>query len=194
MTDARSIPTLRAPRRIPSPRAPRRIPSPRASWESRERGRRATVALLLLLLLLGAASPARADEPKPPAAPPALAGRWLATADDGRVFAGTWSATVAAATPNAARGEWSLVDETGVHVLMHGTWSARKTAGGLRGSWAAHTADGGGASGTWQADAPTTSAANTFREMLALPARQQIGGTWRTRHASGHWWLKPQTR
>jgi hypothetical protein len=161
------------------------FPSPRASGErARERALRlaATIALLTL------APFARAAEP---AAAPALTGGWLATAADGRVFAGTWSAAFAVATPKLAVGAWKLVDETGVKVLMRGTWSARKSQGAWRGSWAARVEGGGGASGQWTADAKTAAGAKTFRELLTLAGEKQIGGTWRAGHSHGNWWLKP---
>jgi hypothetical protein len=166
------------------------IPSPRASGErARERGLRLAVVLVLLTLLTLTSSAPAAHAAAPAAS--ALTGRWMATATDGQVFAGTWSASFAVDTPNAAIGAWKLVDETGVKVLMRGTWSARKVQGAWRGSWAARVEGGGAASGQWTADAKTAAAAKTFRELLALTAETQIGGTWRTSHNHGNWWLKP---
>jgi hypothetical protein len=166
------------------------IPSPRASGERvRERGLRITVLLTLL-----ASSSAQAAPVETPVAAPALTGRWLATAADGRVFAGTWSAAFAVATPNAAVGSWKLVDEGGVNVLMRGTWSARKVQGAWRGTWAARVEGGGAAAGQWTADDKTAAGAKTFRELLTLTSEKQIAGTWRAGHSHGFWWLKPLTR
>ncbi len=170
------------------------VPSPRASGERvREKGLRLiTIATLLVAVAfavaVAVAPPAHAAAP---AAPPALTGRWLATADDGRVFAGTWSAAFAVETPNAAIGAWKLVDETGTKVLMRGTWSARRVQGAWRGSWAARVEGSGAASGQWTADAKSATGAKTFRDLLALTGEKQIGGTWRAGRSHGNWWLKP---
>jgi hypothetical protein len=145
---------------------------------------RGIVALLALLITAPLAAAA------PNETPAALTGTWLATADDGRVFAGTWSAAVAVATPNAAIGSWKLVDETGSKVLMSGTWAARKTGGQWKGAWSAKVAGGGDAAGKWTADA-SVNGAKTFGEMLALALQKPISGTWKAGRASGHWWLKP---
>jgi hypothetical protein len=166
----------------PSTSAP--VPSPRASGERvRERGLR--LAVFLTLLTLSSSAHAAASSAS------ALTGRWMATATDGQVFAGTWSASFAADTPDAAIGAWKLVDETGTKVLMRGTWSARRVQGAWRGSWAARVEGGGAASGQWTADAKTAAGAKTFRELLTLTAANQITGTWRTGHNHGNWWLKP---
>jgi hypothetical protein len=145
-----------------------------------------------LLLALASAPLARAGEPvATPAAGPPLTGRWLATAADGRAFAGTWSAAFAVETPNAAVGSWKLIDESGTKVLMRGTWTARRAAGAWRGSWAARVEGGGDASGKWTADAATAAGAKTFRELLALTRDKQIAGTWTAGRNHGNWWLKP---
>jgi hypothetical protein len=178
---------------IPSPHATP-IPSPRGSGERvRERGLRILATLLLSLSLSLTLSPfARAAQPvSTPTAEPALTGAWLAKAADGRVFAGTWSAAFAAATPDSAIGAWKLVDETGTKVLMRGTWSARRAKGAWRGTWSARVEGGGDASGKWTADAATAAGAKTFRDLLTLTREKQIGGTWTAGHSHGNWWLKP---
>jgi hypothetical protein len=152
------------------------------------RARRA--AALAASLLLAAACAARAADV---GAPAPLAGTWTATAAGGRVLRGTWSAEVAAATPDVALGAWTLVDDRGTTILG-GTWSARRAGKGWRGAWSARVGDSSHVlSGTWQADDRTLAGQKTFRDLLARAAETQIAGVWRLGRAHGNWWLGEPT-
>ena len=82
--------------------------------------------------------------------PSALNGSWIATAGQKRFLRGRWSAQVLPAARNAASGSWALFGESN-QVVLEGTWSARKSASGWRGTWSARIMKGRTVSGTWNA-------------------------------------------
>lgn len=147
--------------------------------------RRAVIALLLGTAALAFGRIARAEAPKL-----ALAGGWVAKGG-ARILLGGWSAEIAAETPDAASGSWTMVDDKG-NVLMQGTWSANKAKGAWRGAWSARIAPSGDVvSGTWAADASRLEGCKTFGDMLKRGTEAEIAGTWRMGKARGTWWLRP---
>jgi hypothetical protein len=147
--------------------------------------RRRAVVLGAAALALGGI--ARAQAPRP-----SLSGGWVAKGG-ARVLLGGWSADIAAETPDAATGSWTMVDDKG-SVLMQGTWSANKAKGAWRGAWSARLAPGGDVvSGTWAADASRLKGCKTFAEMLRRGTEVEIAGTWRMGKSRGTWWLRPIT-
>lgn len=144
--------------------------------------RRRAVVLGAAALALGRI--ARAEPPRPQ-----LSGGWVAKGG-ARVLLGGWSAEIAAETPDAASGSWTMVDDKG-NVLTRGTWSANKAKGAWRGAWSARLASGEVVSGTWAADASRLKGCKTFGDMLKRGAEVEIAGTWRMGKARGTWWLRP---
>jgi hypothetical protein len=143
-------------------------------------------AALALMLALGLPAAAQAEEAAPK---PVLQGGWAAVAGK-RPFQGSWSAEITTATPDAAQGSWTLVDDKS-NVVMQGTWSANKGKG-WRGAWSARIAPSGNVvSGTWEADPAGLKGCKTFVDMLQRGSQTQITGTWRAGHARGTWWLRP---
>ena len=121
-------------------------------------------------------------------APPVLRGSWLATAGPKQVFRGRWSAQVLPGTKNAAQGSWTLLNGSN-QIILEGTWSARKSAGGWQGTWSGRIQKGGSMSGTWTADTGRFSG-KTFEDLLKQTAEKQIAGSWQSRRAQGNWWLQ----
>jgi hypothetical protein len=147
-------------------------------------------ALLAIGLAAWVSAPARAGGPDAGAAPPVIAGTWIATKKGGHNYAGRWSAEIALATPNIAIGSWTYTNEMG-GVLMQGTWSARKNPKGWRGAWSARFAPAGNTiSGTWEADDRTLGGRKTFADLLRHTAVTQIAGVWKAGRATGNWWLQ----
>jgi hypothetical protein len=145
---------------------------------------------VLLLAALGALSAGAARADAGAAGSPTVSGTWSATKKGGGVYRGGWTAQIAAATPNDAVGSWTATDEAG-HVLMQGTWSARKAPKGWRGGWSARLAPAGNViSGTWEADDRPLKGRKTFADLLRHAAVTQIAGIWRAGHATGNWWLQ----
>jgi len=121
-------------------------------------------------------------------APPVLQGSWIATTGSNRYMRGRWSAQVLPATKNAANGSWTLFNESN-QIVLEGTWSARKSAGGWRGTWSARIQKNRTVSGTWDA-AMTDFNGKTFEELLRRTAEKQIGGSWQSGRTQGNWWLQ----
>jgi hypothetical protein len=119
------------------------------------------------------------------AAPTVYRGRWIATAG-GPPLHGRWSAQ-ATGSRDEAIGSWSLLDQND-EVRMQGTWSARRSGHGWRGTWRAQVAGGGGLAGTWAAAPPVTGP--TFEDMLRATVDHQVSGTWRSGASHGGWWLQ----
>jgi hypothetical protein len=115
-------------------------------------------------------------------------GSWTSTAGPTQILRGTWSGETSPKTPNAARGSWTLLNDTG-EIQLQGTWSAQKTGQGWQGSWAARTTSGQGLSGAWGCDSANQDA-KSFAEMLRNTATKQVAGWWRTGRYQGNWWLK----
>ena len=119
--------------------------------------------------------------------PPVLQGSWMATTGPNRYLRGRWFAQVLPAKKNAANGSWTLFNESN-QIILEGTWSARKTAGGWQGTWSARI-QGRSVSGTWSA-AIAEFDGKTLEDMLKRTAEKQIGGSWRSGRAQGDWWLQ----
>src|SRR5215831_16149756 len=115
-------------------------------------------------------------------------GMWKATVGDGPVMQGMWLAEISEGSQNAARGSWSLLNDSG-EVVLQGTWSARKTSPGWEGSWSARAGNGRALSGTWSASLGEFKG-KTLHEMLALTVEKQIGGGWHSGRYQGNWWLE----
>lgn len=121
-------------------------------------------------------------------APSSPQGSWIATAESGRVLRGNWFAHVLPDAKNAASGSWTLVNESN-QVVLEGTWSARKSASGWRGTWSARIQEVRPLSGTWQA-ALADFNGKTLEDMLKRAAERQISGSWQSGGAQGNWWLQ----
>ena len=137
---------------------------------------------LLLVALLSACVSLSQQAPSTPQ------GSWIATAEASRVFRGNWIAHIATKDENAASGSWTLVNENN-QVVLEGTWSARKSAAGWRGTWSARANEGRTLTGTWQA-AMGDFNGKTFEDMLKRSAERQISGSWQSGRARGNWWLQ----
>ncbi len=121
-------------------------------------------------------------------APAVLRGSWIAAAGPNRVFRGRWSAQALPATKNAAHGSWTLLNDRN-QIVLEGTWAARKSARGWRGSWSARIQKGGSVSGAWEAEMADSNR-KTFEDMLKGTAEKQIAGSWQSGRAQGNWWLQ----
>lgn len=121
-------------------------------------------------------------------APSTPQGSWIATAESNRVFRGHWLAHVLPDARNAASGTWTLVNDNN-QVVLEGTWSARKSAGGWQGTWSARIRNGRPLTGTWQAALGDFNG-KTFEDMLKRAAEKQISGSWQSGRAQGNWWLQ----
>lgn len=122
--------------------------------------------------------------------PGELRGTWTATAGPSQVFSGGWSAEISPRIPYAAKGSWTLFNDSG-EVTLSGTWSAKKTPAGWEGTWSARSTLGGSFSGTWEADISGTGD-KTFADMLRHTLETEIAGSWRSGRYRGDWWLKGQ--
>jgi len=136
------------------------------------------LAVSLLLALCAAAQEAAST----------LQGSWTATAGASQVLQGRWFARVLPNNMNVASGSWTLFNERR-QVVLEGTWSARKSTSGWRGTWSARIQKSETVSGTWDA-AMADSNAKTLEDMLKRTAEKQIGGSWQSGHAQGNWWLQ----
>jgi hypothetical protein len=121
-------------------------------------------------------------------APSTLQGSWIATAGPSRFLGGRWFARLLPDTKNAASGSWTLVNENN-QVVLEGTWSARKSTSGWRGTWSARIEKGRILSGTWAAGVADFNG-KTFEDMLKRTAEKQIGGSWQSGRTQGNWWLQ----
>jgi len=119
--------------------------------------------------------------------PPVLQGSWIATTGPNSYLRGRWYAQVLPSTRNSPNGSWTLFNESN-QIVLEGTWSARKSAGGWQGTWSARI-QGRNVSGTWNA-AMEGFNGKTFEDMLKRTAEKQIGGSWQSGNAQGNWWLQ----
>ena len=117
-----------------------------------------------------------------------LEGSWIATAGPSRFLRGRWFARVLPDDKNAASGSWALVNESN-QVVLEGTWSARKSTIGWRGTWSARIQKSRSVSGTWDATMADFNG-KTFEDMLHQTAEKQIDGSWQSGRAQGNWWLQ----
>ncbi|HEX3906083.1 MAG TPA: hypothetical protein VH853_24890 [Polyangia bacterium] len=139
----------------------------------------------VLIPALLAATPAPAAAPRP-----VVQAVWTASAGP-TIYRGDLSAQALSASGNAVVGSWTLLDPAG-EVTMHGTWSAKKSGSGWRGTWEAKVQPGGDTfAGTWQAVPPADFHGKTFEDLLLATGGQQISGYWKSKGgAAGAWWLK----
>ena len=137
---------------------------------------------LLLVALLSACVSLSQQAPSTPQ------GSWIATAEASLVFRGNWIAHIATKDKNAASGSWTLVNENN-QVVLEGTWSARKSAAGWRGTWSARIEKGRNFTGTFEAAIGDFSG-KTFEDMLKHAAEKQINGSWQSGRDHGDWWLQ----
>lgn len=126
-----------------------------------------------------------------------LANRGLAAPEAAHLFGGTWIATAGkvplhgrwsarATSPDQVIGSWAMLNGNG-DIQTQGTWSARRSGHGWRGTWKAAVSGGGGMSGSWAAAPP---GAGSFEDMLRATRGRRIAGTWRSGGSRGNWWLK----
>lgn len=137
--------------------------------------------LLILALLVGSCSFSQESSS-------IFYGSWTATVGTTKILRGTWSAEASPKTPNAARGSWTLLNDS-EEIQLQGAWSARRSGQGWQGTWAARTTNGQGLSGTWGCDSANQDA-KSFAEMLRNSATKQVAGWWRAGRYQGNWWLK----
>jgi hypothetical protein len=119
-------------------------------------------------------------------------GTWTATVGRSSTLHGRWIGQAIPGDPRSAHGSWTLTGPQGKASLT-GTWSARKTALGWRGSWSAKVATGRSSAGTWQADLPADPK-STLQDFLERLSEAEIAGTWRSSRLAGLWWLNGKAR
>ena len=117
-----------------------------------------------------------------------FSGSWTASAGPSQFFRGAWSGESSPNRPNAARGSWTLFNESN-EVVLQGTWSAQKTGQEWQGTWTARPAGGQILSGTWTADAAKLNA-KLLSQMLSSTATKEVSGWWQSGRYQGNWWLK----
>jgi hypothetical protein len=142
---------------------------------------------VVLALTLAIAALASSQESAPTNHAKNWRGMWIATAGQ-RTFRGRWWATADTNSHNAAAGSWTLLSDSN-QIVLEGTWSARKSAQGWRGTWSARTNRGSPFSGTWTSNLPEINA-KTFEDLLTATASKQISGSWQKGHMQGDWWLQ----
>ena len=118
---------------------------------------------------------------------PVFRGEWVATAGPTRSFRGKWIGQALPGDPNSLHGSWTLTGGAG-RAILSGTWSARKTEQGWRGTWSAQDQHGRALSGTWRAD--ESNGLRSLKQLLERTLKTEVSGSWRTRGREGHWWLK----
>lgn len=121
-------------------------------------------------------------------ASPTLQGAFTASAGPA-TYRGKWNADVSSSTPNAVSGSWILVNERN-DVVLQGTWSARKSAAGWKGTWRARVYRGRAYAGTWTATEPGPGS-KTFADILRAATKGTVAGTWSSAGFGGDWRLRP---
>jgi hypothetical protein len=116
---------------------------------------------------------------------PVLQGSWIATEGPNHSYRGRWSAQFLPGNKNAAQGRWVLFNQK-KDIVQEGTWSARKSAKGWRGTWSARSQKSRTVSGTWAA---AELDGKTLEDMLNRTAEKQINGSWQSGRSQGNWWL-----
>jgi hypothetical protein len=143
----------------------------------------ATIAVLALARLASAAG----QSPQPLGS----IGRpntWSATSNNGRTFAGTWTAKIDPATGTVS-GTWTLIDAGG-KTVMGGGWSAAKSKTGWSGSWRAVVSGRQGEySGTWTADLDLPPNV-PFSQLFERAASAVVSGRWRAGRYFGAWSIR----
>jgi hypothetical protein len=113
------------------------------------------------------------------------ASTWTARTSSGRVFSGTYTVKVDAAS-GTVTGEWTLFGAGGL-TAARGGWSAAKAAGGWNGAWRASIVGRGGEfAGTWTTRVDLPSDASLAR-LFERAAEQVVNGTWQAGRQSGTW-------
>jgi hypothetical protein len=111
-------------------------------------------------------------------AAPVFQGDWTATlgppqtAGPAQTFRGTWAGQTLSGRPNSAHGSWGLFNDT-CRLVLQGTWSAQKTAGGWHGTWTSRILRGRPFSGTWKADM-TGSSGKPFQDVLESTLEAEV--------------------
>ena len=121
-------------------------------------------------------------------APATLQGGFNASAGP-VVYRGKWSAAFSPGTPNTVAGRWILLNERN-DIVLQGTWSARRSGAGWKGTWRARVERGRAYAGTWTATEPGP-ASKTFADMLQAATRGAVSGTWAAGGFGGNWRLTP---
>jgi hypothetical protein len=139
------------------------------------------LSLVVAMCSLGA----DAFQQPPTVAQTGRANTWTARASSGRLFSGTWTVKVDAASGTAS-GEWTLFGADG-RTAARGGWSAAKAAARWNGGWRASIAGGSGEfAGTWTtrvdmpADAP-------LARLFERAVEQVVSGSWQAGPQSGTW-------
>lgn len=143
--------------------------------------------LVVLALGLIFAPPVTCQDHAPTHQAKTWRGMWIATSGQ-RAFRGRWWASANGTSHNAVGGSWTLLSDSN-QIVLEGTWSARKSAQGWQGTWAARTDRGSPLSGTWTSNLPDIGA-KTFEDLLTATANKQVAGSWRQGRMQGHWWLQ----
>src|SRR5579864_5289195 len=137
--------------------------------------------LLLTLLLVYSAI---AQNSSKNANPQSWRGAWAASAGP-RALHGRWWVQLLASSPNAASGSWTLLSDSN-HIVLAGTWWARKSLHRWQGTWSARLDSGRALSGTWTSD---RTEGKTFQDMLQQTFEKQVTGWWGSGRMQGNWWL-----
>lgn len=104
-------------------------------------------------------------------------------------YRGKWSGAYSPGTPNTVSGQWILLNEHN-DIVLQGTWSARKSGAGWKGTWRARVERGRAYAGTWTATEPGLGS-KTFADMLHAATRGVISGTWASGGFGGDFTLRP---
>ena len=120
--------------------------------------------------------------------PPIRHGEWIATVESGRSLRGRWVGQALPEDPNALHGSWLLLSDSG-KIALSGTWSARKTQRGFRGSWSVQDQSHRTVSGTWRV-AVGSGGGTTLQQLLEQTLVGQVSGAWRSGRRQGQWWVR----
>ena len=142
--------------------------------------------LCLTVMVLAASALAQQAPTNPPEN--TLRGTWIASAGPTQMFRGRWWASTLPKTHNSAQGSWTLLSDSN-QIVLEGTWSARKSAGGWQGTWSAHVGQGRPLSGTWTSAIEDINV-KTLEDMLKAALQKQISGSWQKGRMQGNWWLQ----
>jgi len=145
-----------------------------------------TRLLIALSLLLAACGLGASAFEQPGGVPQGVrANTWTARTSSGRVFTGTWTVKVDAAS-GTATGEWTLFGADG-RTAARGGWSAAKVARGWNGAWRASIVGSSGEfAGSWttRVDLPPDA---PLARLFERAVEQFVNGTWQAGRQSGTW-------